>query len=91
MIEESEAETKSCKHNESYLDFGSQLFCRKASGVSARMLAGASVSQASFFQILENQIKKGLTWIVMQEVSDALIKLQTVTLFRPIWSFQCSW
>ena len=29
--------------------------------------------------------------IVMQEASDALSKLQTVTLFRPIRSFQCSW
>ena len=31
------------------------------------------------------------TDIVMQEASDALSKLQTVTLFRPIRSLQCSW
>ena len=30
-----------------------------------------------------------LTCIVMQEASDALSKLQTVTLFRPISSLQC--
>ena len=29
--------------------------------------------------------------IIMQEASDALSKLQTVTLFRPIRSLQCSW
>ena len=29
--------------------------------------------------------------IVMQEASDALSKLQTVTLFQPIRSLQCSW
>ena len=27
----------------------------------------------------------------MQEASDALSKLQTATLFRPIRSLQCSW
>ena len=31
------------------------------------------------------------TCIVMQEARDALSKLQTVTLFRPIRSLQCSW
>ena len=29
--------------------------------------------------------------VLMQEASDALVKLQTVTLFRPIRSLQCSW
>ena len=36
-------------------------------------------------------IAQGLTCIVMQEARDALSKLQTVTLFRPIRSLQCSW
>ena len=36
-------------------------------------------------------VEKLKTSIVMQEASDALNKLQTVTLFRPIRSLQCSW
>ena len=37
-----------------------------------------------------NQFKKN-TKMVMQKGSDALSKLQTVALFRPIRSLQCSW
>ena len=41
--------------------------------------------------VQHNLVSQGLTCIVMQEASDALSKLQTVTLFRPIRSLQCSW
>ena len=39
----------------------------------------------------EKIIERNSSLLVMQEASDALSKLQTVTLFRPIRSLQCNW
>ena len=43
------------------------------------------------FHLCFVQICETCAGLVMQEASDALIKLQAVTLFRPIRSLHCSW
>ena len=71
---------------------GSLRFVKALEGIevySGRLkIAGATDSKI----YLRNFVKLNFhLCIVMQEARDALSKLQTVTLFRPIRSLQCSW